>query len=141
MFLFKKRYYYVPPCPKCQARNTGRYLQLSVKGKDIDRVTASHLLKGEIVSVIPVLYDTRYENAFCENCGCEWRANITVKYLSKQEIEQERIDRGITKEKYISTKDLHKNNKKEMKAKKKQHKKELREQRKKRREKQKLPKF
>lgn len=130
MFSFKKTQYYVPPCPKCQSTLTGRFLYLtSING--VEKIVSQRLAHGELVRVIPGMCESSYENAFCEECGCEWHANIEVRRLTDEEMARARVEKGITKEKYISVKDIKKNTKKELKQKRKQRKKELREKRKK----------
>ena len=93
-FLFKKKYAYVRPCPRCGSAKTGhvvRYMQ-----RDSLREIYSRLLNGELVETSS---ETRPEqNLFCGNCGCRWSGDIEIKYLTAEEVEQQKKIRGITKE-------------------------------------------
>lgn len=77
-------YYYVPPCPRCGSRKTGRYLRITFMnhGKSVEE----SLRHGEIareVSTVP------YENCFCEDCDYEWHSRVLARMLTKAEYDEE----------------------------------------------------
>ena len=93
-FLFKKKYTYVRPCPRCGNAKTGHvvcYMQ-----RDSLRMIYNSLLNGELIETSS---EARPEqNLFCSNCGCRWSGDVEIKYLTVEEIEQQKKLRGITKE-------------------------------------------
>lgn len=92
MGIFKRPYYYVPPCPRCQSRKTGRYVKNPVVKQDKGYIFEESLKNGEIVEetdIVPV------ENAFCCDCGYEWSCYIETIWLTPQEILKQKKARGI----------------------------------------------
>lgn len=90
--IFKRPYYYVPPCPNCQSRKTGRYVKNPVVKQDKGYIFEESLKNGEIVEetdIVPV------ENAFCCDCGYEWSCYIETIWLTPQEILKQKRARGI----------------------------------------------
>lgn len=90
--IFKRPYYYVPPCPRCQSRKTGRYVKNPVVKQDKGYIFEESLKNGEIVEetdIVPV------ENAFCCDCGYEWSCYIETIWLTPQEILKQKKARGI----------------------------------------------
>lgn len=90
--IFKRPYYYVPPCPRCQSRKTGRYVKNPVVKQDKGYIFEESLKNGEIVEetdIVPV------ENAFCCDCGYEWSCYIETIWLTPQEILKQKRARGI----------------------------------------------
>ena len=105
--IFNKTHYHrVPPCPKCQSKKTGRFLYVASTQSGVEKVIGNCMAKGELVQLVPGLETVKYENAYCEECGCEWHANIQTCWLSKEDIAKERYNRGITKEKYKNIKEI-----------------------------------
>lgn len=86
--LIKKPYYYVPPCPSCNSRKTGYY----VKETSLDPSFAlrESLKNGELTFAVR---EIPYDNAFCLDCGFSWHQNIRMKFLSIEEIEEQKIIR------------------------------------------------
>lgn len=130
MIFLKTRYHYVPPCPRCNSQKTGRFIYMATTN-NIDKIISSRMLKGELVKIIPGITESQYENAYCEECGCEWHANIDILLLDQENISKEMSKRGITKEKYKNIADIKKNTKKRLKEERKQRKKEIKERQKK----------
>lgn len=58
--------YYVPPCPKCKSKNTGKLVPYSKALNN--RYLAKQLSKGQLVSFS---LNGQY-NAFCNECGIRW---------------------------------------------------------------------
>lgn len=87
--IIKKPYYYISPCPKCQSKMTGRYIQEHME-YDTQWAIDESLKNGEIVSAVP---EIPYKNAFCLNCNYEWEEEARLKLLSLKEINEERIAR------------------------------------------------
>jgi hypothetical protein len=106
LILNKVHYHRVPPCPKCGSKKTGRFLYVSNTRSGVEKVIGDCMAKGELVQLVPSLETVKYENAYCEDCGCEWHANIETFWLSKENIAKERYERGITKEKYKNIKEI-----------------------------------
>ena len=102
----KTRYHRVPPCPRCESKKTGRFIYVANTRNGVEKIIGDCMARGELVRVIPGLETTQYENAYCENCGIEWHANIETFWLPKEAIAKERFDRGITKEKYKNIKEI-----------------------------------
>lgn len=131
MFFLKKMYHYVPSCPKCGSEKTGRYIYI-MHTRNIEKIIASHLLKGEIVKPIAGVGEPSYENVFCEECGCEWRAVIDTLWLNEEQIKKEKSKRGITNQRYKDIANIKKNTKHKLKEERKKRKREAKEKRKER---------
>ena len=83
-----RTYYYIPPCPKCGSRVTGRYRAKTI---DYDDVELDSLKHGEIVrpaSAEPI------KNAFCCDCGYTWGCTASLKLWSVDRIQEEKEARG-----------------------------------------------
>ena len=111
--IFGSKYKYVPPCPRCGSLRTGYYLQVSTPY--VDKIYIKHANRGEIVRCIDSLYILDY-NAFCEDCGIEWNANIEYKPLTPELIDEEKKNRGISSEYREDFEDAYVLTKKEKKA-------------------------
>ena len=132
MIFLKTRYHYVPPCPRCNSQKTGRFIYMATTN-NIDKIISSRMLKGELVKIIPGITESQYENAYCEECGCEWHANIENLWLNQEQILKERCDRGITKERYKNVKEIKMTAKQKLKEERKKRKAELKANKKKKR--------
>lgn len=84
-----KIYYYVPPCPECKSRKTGRIIRQPFTNAGY--VMEQSIKNGELV---------RFErtepirNAYCASCGHTWPARIEGKLWADAKIEDEKIARG-----------------------------------------------
>lgn len=93
-------YYYVPPCPKCGSRKTGRYVRQPHTlhpAEDAWYVQTQSLQNGELVRFarrIP------YENVYCEDCGERWHFLVRSGIKTEKEIQIEKKARG-TEDKYL----------------------------------------
>ena len=84
-------YYYVPPCPECGSRKTGRYMRQPLTAGDMRYVEKESLRNGELVRFawrVPV------KNAYCEECGCEWESTISASMVTRERIMEEQAVRG-----------------------------------------------
>lgn len=82
-------YYYVPPCPLCGSMHTGRYVRKAfIDETYMDRKS---LENGEIIRQVP---REPIKNCFCEDCGYEWGAHIETKFLTADEVNEQRMLRG-----------------------------------------------
>ncbi len=88
-----KSYYYVPPCPLCQSPATGYFVKLR-RDTDTEWQINEALRHGELVEPVAELTDI---NCFCSNCGLEFIAPVTSKFLSQEEIEAEKTKRNTRK--------------------------------------------
>lgn len=88
--LIRKPYYYVPPCPCCGSRLTGRFVK-EHRVTEHDWMLKETLKNGELIKALPVLPE--YETAFCVNCEYTWRAQVELKLLTINEINEERMAR------------------------------------------------
>lgn len=84
-------YYYVPPCPKCGSRRTGRYLKEPKLPADIRYTMVESLKNGELVRMS---YKVPENNAYCEDCGYEWPETIMAGFYTAQQINEEMQARG-----------------------------------------------
>lgn len=82
-------YYYVPPCPSCNSRKTGRYIKDSRFDREYaERMSYKH---GEIVKFA---FTEPLKNVFCCTCGYTWGYTVRAKFLTDQELEEEKEARG-----------------------------------------------
>lgn len=84
-------YYYVPPCPQCGSRLTGRYVKQPYTKTDIRYVKNESLRHGELIRMtnsVPI------SNAFCEECGHEWPEHIYARILPAWQVENEKKARS-----------------------------------------------
>lgn len=78
-------YYYVPPCPNCGSRKTGYYIRSN--GDYQTRWSEIQAFKnGELVEAVPII---PRENAFCIDCGYNWKELIDAKMMSLEFISNE----------------------------------------------------
>lgn len=88
--LIRKPYYYVPPCPCCNSRMTGRFVKSHGYSRD-EWVEKESLKHGELVTeklIIPK------KNAFCVECGFSWTCDVKIKFFSLSKIMEEAEARG-----------------------------------------------
>ncbi len=107
--LFKPRYHFVPPCPRCGSYHTGRYVKTS--DPKVDKLYISKANKGELVKGVNPYIPLEY-NAYCEECGSEWNAVIENRIRTPEMVLIEKQRRGISEdfreefeENYVLTKD------------------------------------
>lgn len=89
-------YEYIPPCPVCRSRQTGRYVKTPYTPQDRDYTMEQSLLNGELIRFaknVPV------NNAFCEECGHEWEQKIRIRTFPDPLIQREIAARN-TMDKY-----------------------------------------
>ena len=96
MFHFFRKYHYVPPCPKCGSYKTGRFYYVSTTFQKIERMIAENMRYGELSRIEVGFGDELEHNAYCEECGVQWRANIEELPLTDERILEEMKRRGIT---------------------------------------------
>lgn len=89
----KHPYYYVPQCPVCGSRITGRLVK-DHRNTDIEWVIQTALKHGELVRPMPEL--PPYADAFCAVCQNEWFAGVHLHWMTAEEIQQEKKIRGTT---------------------------------------------
>lgn len=101
----KKKYNYVDKCPRCGAYNTG-YTYITSAPSNAEDYKVKSLYNGELVEIV-VGFNTDYydNNLFCKTCNARWTGDVKVKFLTDEEIEQQRKLRGITDD-YILNNDL-----------------------------------
>ena len=92
-------YYNIPPCPKCGSRRTGRYIREPsiplIEGRDSRDYTIKEcLLHGELVRLAP---HVPLNNAYCEDCGYEWKQDVRVSIVPRSRIDEEIEARGTMK--------------------------------------------
>lgn len=96
-FFKKKQYFYVPPCPHCGSKKTGYVLNnFDTINVDIETEKIKRLLNGELVELHNFISDEF--TLFCDECGIEWHGQPEIKYLTMQEIEEQKMLRGIDDE-------------------------------------------
>ena len=84
-------YYYVPPCPACGSRKTGRYVRKPLTAGDMRFVETESLRNGELIRFASHVPD---KNAYCEDCGHEWECGISARLVPRGMIMEERAARG-----------------------------------------------
>ena len=85
----KRLYYFVPICPNCASRRTGRYVMPPMRKKETMMIDS--LRHGEIIKFRnpePV------KNAFCMECGHEFIGDIRIRFIDEGEMEEEIEARG-----------------------------------------------
>ena len=118
--ILKKRHTYVnvPDCPFCGSKKTGYYIYQSNSAKSIPFETAKHLLKGEYVCFSQMTQTADSPDFYCQSCGTEWNGDVSISFVSKEDMENERKKRGITDDlinKYINCKSDYKREKRRIK--------------------------
>lgn len=81
----KYPYYYVPPCPHCGSRKTGRYVREPLYRPEY--VKEDSLKHGEWIRFLDSI---PRDNVFCLSCGNEWPAKISLKLMTQKEIQDEK---------------------------------------------------
>ncbi len=89
-------YYYVPPCPECGSRKTGRYVRKPLTSADAWYVETQSLQNGELIRFAK---NVPFENAYCEDCGNKWHVLVRACLKTAAEIQDEIEVRG-SKEQY-----------------------------------------
>lgn len=84
--IVKKPYYYVPPCPHCRSRMTGRYVRAH-RATETDWMITESLKNGELIEPVPEIVD---ETCFCSYCGHSWKGYIETRMLTLEEISEEK---------------------------------------------------
>ena len=106
--VYEKRpvlYYYVPPCPACGSRITGRYVRRPSSKWDMEYVYEDSLKHGELVKMaerVPIA------NAYCEECGNEWPQHLGLKILPAWQVEEEKKIRNTDAAYWNAKKDARK---------------------------------
>jgi hypothetical protein len=91
-------YYYVPPCPACGSRKTGRYVRQPLTAGDMRFVEVESLRSGELIRFAPRIPE---KNVYCEDCGHEWACSIRASLMPRERIMEEQTARGSA-EKYAA---------------------------------------
>ena len=91
-----KLYYYVPPCPACGSRRTGRIMRQPFL--DAGYIKEQALKNGELLRFAK---EEPINNAFCEECGRTWPTKIEGKLWRDARVQEEAIARG-TQEQYLA---------------------------------------
>ncbi len=91
-------YYFIPPCPKCGSRRTGRYMRKPYMSAG--SIRKMNLNAGELVRFEQEVPD---RNLYCADCGHTWRGTAQFKFWPKDKIREEADVRGTEKiyEKYV----------------------------------------
>ena len=76
-------YYYVPPCPACGSRKTGRYVRQPLTAGDMRFVEVESLRSGELIRFAPRIPE---KNVYCEDCGHEWACSIRASLMPRERI-------------------------------------------------------
>lgn len=93
----KRTYHFVQPCPRCGDDATGYYVYCTES--NADSIKNDCLKRGELVRVIIGMKDNSNPNCFCSACGLEWRGQIEIKKMDKDDIADEQELRNINIEK------------------------------------------
>lgn len=94
MIKMRYPYYYVPECPECGSRCTGRFVRNALR--DRDYIEEKSLKNGEIIRFSKRIPQDR---VFCVDCGHEWEYRVILRFLTREELEKEKEARG-TEEAY-----------------------------------------
>ena len=77
-------YYYVPQCPKCGSRKTGRYMKMPFTGSGYTKEDS--LKNGEWVRFAK---EEPIKNCFCITCGERWPGKVRLKWWPFERIQEE----------------------------------------------------
>ena len=88
--LIKLPYYYVPPCPNCGSRATGRMIKAN-RQRSFEWVFVEALKNGELVAPASENFQ---KNLFCNACGHTWEGPVRQFWLTKEQIVYEKEIRG-----------------------------------------------
>ena len=86
-------YYYIPACPECGSKRTGRYVRQPSGYTGQAYELEESLRHGELIQ-----YDTAKaarNTAYCEECGHEWICRAKVKYFVPASYIQKQIRERI----------------------------------------------
>ena len=86
-------YYYVPQCPVCGSRKTGRFVRYH-RDTDLDYMVTSALKNGELIAPKE---DMTQGNLFCDECGYTWFGSVEMKLFSLNRIQKEKKARQSDK--------------------------------------------
>lgn len=86
MIKIRHLYYYVPPCPKCGSRITGRYVKQPHNQGDAEYMQRESLKHGELIRFVP---SEPIKNCYCEECGHEWGHTVRSYFITKERMEEE----------------------------------------------------
>ena len=84
-------YYFVPPCPVCGSERTGRYVKFHSTVSD-EYTTKMSLKNGELTQFTDRIDPEK--TFFCVDCGAEWSEYAGVRWLSINEINEEKKKRA-----------------------------------------------
>lgn len=96
--LGRKIYYYIPTCPDCGSRRTGKYVKEPSSAETAQYIMRQSLRHGELITFLP---EVPFTNCYCEECGYEWHYDVVGKWISPRRIEEEKVARN-TNQKYIA---------------------------------------
>ena len=82
-------YYYVPPCPSCNSRTTGRFVKSHKENTTSWQINES-LKHGELIKPVEIVPKA---NCFCRNCGFEWPDYIETRFITTDEMNIEKQER------------------------------------------------
>lgn len=85
--LLRSPYYYVPPCPKCQSRITGRFMRRLTSSYETNWRIEESLKHGEIVANAS---DAKDGQCFCVSCGYIWNGIVSLKLWTLDRISEEK---------------------------------------------------
>lgn len=90
--ILKKRiYYYVPKCPECGSRVTGRFIKRPKYESDAIYTERECLKHGELITFTE---DNLVNNCYCEECGFQWAHHVEGLLISIERIQEEKKARG-----------------------------------------------
>ena len=89
--IFPQIYYYVPACPECGSKRTGRYIRLPLGQGNARYVEEESLKHGELVRFA---VKVPQKNAYCEECGNEWHQEVHAVLVTGKELGEESAARG-----------------------------------------------
>ena len=88
--IIKKPYYYVPRCPSCGSRATGRFVKAG-RGQDPDWMQMEGLRNGELIMPASEKFQ---KNLFCNDCGHTWHGDVELVMAPLPRITMEKEARG-----------------------------------------------
>ncbi len=89
--VIRKPYYYVPPCPECGSKKTGKII-LS-HDADTDQYIVETALKNGELTTIQDEYPFG-NNLYCDDCGFTWWGRSKLMWVSPGKILEEKTARG-----------------------------------------------
>lgn len=88
-----KMYCYVPKCPVCKSKRTGRYVPRPLTEEDTTYMIRESLANGELVRVWPG-FIVPVKNAYCEDCGHQWAVLLHTEWWPPEKVEEQITIRG-----------------------------------------------